>query len=45
MSGHSVTETAQGSGFGSAESLRRSFLRHVGVSPRGYQQRFRTSRR
>lgn len=43
--GHSVTETAQRSGFGSAESLRRSFIQHLGVAPRAYQQRFRTATR
>lgn len=43
--GHSVTETAHASGFGSPESLRRSFVQHLGVSPRAYQQRFQTSAR
>jgi transcriptional regulator GlxA family with amidase domain len=43
-SGHSVTETAQRSGYGSSESLRRSFIHHLGVSPRAYQQRFRSTR-
>jgi transcriptional regulator GlxA family with amidase domain len=41
--GHSVTDTVHRSGFGSAESLRRAFIQHVGISPRAYQQRFRTS--
>lgn len=41
--GHSVTETAARSGFGSAETLRRAFIQHVGVSPRAYQQRFRSA--
>jgi transcriptional regulator GlxA family with amidase domain len=41
--GHSVTDTVHRSGFGSAESLRRTFIQHVGISPRAYQQRFRTS--
>ncbi|GHF76882.1 transcriptional regulator GlxA family with amidase domain [Amycolatopsis bartoniae] len=43
--GVSVTDTVHASGFGSAESLRRSFLQHVGVPPKAYQQRFRTSAR
>ncbi|MEU0513841.1 MULTISPECIES: GlxA family transcriptional regulator [Amycolatopsis] len=43
--GHPVTATAYASGFGSAESLRRVFVQHTGVSPRAYQQRFQTSRR
>jgi transcriptional regulator GlxA family with amidase domain len=43
--GCSVTETAHRSGFGSTESLRRSFIQHAGVSPRAYQQRFQTATR
>ncbi|HEX3782811.1 MAG TPA: GlxA family transcriptional regulator [Pseudonocardiaceae bacterium] len=42
--GHSVTETAQRSGYGSSESLRRGFIQHLGVSPRAYQQRFQSTR-
>jgi AraC-like DNA-binding protein len=38
-----VTDTALRSGFGSAETLRRAFIRHLGVSPRAYQQRFRSA--
>ncbi len=41
--GHSVTDTAVRSGFGSAETLRRAFISHLGVSPRAYQQRFRSA--
>jgi transcriptional regulator GlxA family with amidase domain len=41
--GQPVTETAYGSGFGSAESMRRTFIQHLGVSPRAYQQRFRSA--
>jgi transcriptional regulator GlxA family with amidase domain len=41
--GHSVTDTAMRSGFGSAETLRRAFIAHLGVSPRAYQQRFRSA--
>jgi transcriptional regulator GlxA family with amidase domain len=43
--GHSVTETAQRTGYGSSESLRRSFVAHLGVSPRAYRQRFSSTRR
>lgn len=41
--GHSVTEAALRSGYGSAETLRRAFIRHAGVSPRAYQRRFRSA--
>lgn len=43
--GHSVALTARSVGIGSPETLRRVFTSHVGVSPRAYQERFRTSRR
>ncbi|GAA3127440.1 GlxA family transcriptional regulator [Streptosporangium carneum] len=43
--GHSVTSAAERAGFGSSESLRRAFVNQVGVSPRAYRQRFRSSRR
>ncbi|MFD0485359.1 GlxA family transcriptional regulator [Kineococcus sp. GCM10028916] len=43
--GHSVAATARAVGIGSPETLRRVFTAHVGVSPRAYQERFRTSRR
>ncbi|MBP2194334.1 transcriptional regulator GlxA family with amidase domain [Nocardia goodfellowii] len=42
-SGESVTRSARRSGLGSDESLRRVFLRHLGVSPSAYRARFRTS--
>jgi transcriptional regulator GlxA family with amidase domain len=41
--GHSVTDTALRSGFASAETLRRTFISHLGVSPRAYQKRFRSA--
>jgi AraC-like DNA-binding protein len=41
--GHSVTDAALRSGFGSAETFRRAFISHLGVSPRAYQQRFRSA--
>ncbi|MFI6865340.1 GlxA family transcriptional regulator [Nocardia sp. NPDC050406] len=44
-SGESVTQAAHRSGLGSEESLRRIFLRHLGVTPSAYRARFRTARR
>jgi transcriptional regulator GlxA family with amidase domain len=41
--GHSVTDTAPRSGYRSAETLRRTFVSHLGVSPRAYQRRFRSA--
>jgi transcriptional regulator GlxA family with amidase domain len=43
--GHSVTLAAQGAGFGGPETLRRAFLRHLGVSPRAYRQSFHSALR
>ncbi|WP_250002805.1 GlxA family transcriptional regulator [Actinoplanes sp. M2I2] len=40
--GQSVTATARQVGIGSPETLRRLFVARVGVSPRAYQQRFRS---
>ncbi len=40
--GESVTNTAFMSGFGSMETLRRTFISRLGVSPRAYQNRFKT---
>ncbi|MBN9618714.1 MAG: helix-turn-helix domain-containing protein, partial [Actinobacteria bacterium] len=42
-SGHGVTETARAAGFGSAESMRRTFVARLGVSPSHYRDRFRTT--
>ncbi|MGI5218235.1 GlxA family transcriptional regulator [Nocardia sp. CA-290969] len=42
--GHSVTEAATAAGYGSSEALRRAFVARIGVSPRKYQQRFRSTR-
>jgi transcriptional regulator GlxA family with amidase domain len=42
--GHSVEESARESGFGSAESMRRTFVARLGISPAGYRHRFRTTR-
>ncbi|MEV7010329.1 GlxA family transcriptional regulator [Streptosporangium sp. NPDC051022] len=43
--GHSVTSAAERAGFGSSESLRRAFVSRLGVSPRAYRQRFRSTQR
>lgn len=43
--GHTVYDTARLAGFGSAESLRRVFVEHLGVSPKAYKERFRTASR
>ncbi|GLZ11921.1 transcriptional regulator [Actinomadura sp. NBRC 104425] len=40
-----VDTVARLSGFGSAETMRRAFLRHVGVPPAAYRDRFRTTAR
>ncbi|WP_327068217.1 DJ-1/PfpI family protein [Kitasatospora sp. NBC_01250] len=42
--GESVTGAAHRSGLGSDETLRRVFLRHLGVAPSAYAARFRTTR-
>jgi transcriptional regulator GlxA family with amidase domain len=41
--GLSVAEAARAAGFGTPESMRRTFVLRVGVSPRAYQQRFRST--
>ena len=43
--GRTVTDTAHVAGFGSAETLRRVFVNHLGVSPKAYRDRFRTTSR
>jgi transcriptional regulator GlxA family with amidase domain len=43
--GHSITGAARRAGYGSPESLRRAFVSRLGVSPRAYQQRFRSAQR
>ncbi|GAA2264711.1 GlxA family transcriptional regulator [Streptomyces atrovirens] len=42
--GHGVTETARVAGFGSAETLRRTFVARFGVPPAHYRARFATTR-
>lgn len=44
LAGTSVTAAAAGSGFGSDETLRRTFLRHLGVTPTTYRARFASTR-
>lgn len=39
-SGRSVADSARLAGFGSAETLRRVFVNHLGVSPRAYRNNF-----
>lgn len=41
--GHSVAESARRAGFGSAETFRRVFISTVGVTPKAYRERFRTT--
>jgi transcriptional regulator GlxA family with amidase domain len=41
--GRSVADTARLSGFGSAETLRRVFVNELGISPRAYRDRFRST--
>ncbi|TDC54548.1 AraC family transcriptional regulator [Jiangella ureilytica] len=43
--GHTVTEAARLSGFGSPETLRRGFTRRFGIAPSRYRQNFATARR
>jgi len=40
VAGHTVASAAARSGLGSDETLRRVFLRHLGVSPTAYRHRF-----
>ncbi|OBI22402.1 AraC family transcriptional regulator [Mycobacterium sp. E2327] len=43
--GRTVADTARMAGFGSAETLRRVFVDHLGVSPKAYRDRFRSASR
>ncbi|MFD9727361.1 GlxA family transcriptional regulator [Streptomyces sp. NPDC059072] len=43
LDGHSVTSAARHSGLGSDETLRRVFVRHLGVTPTTYRRRFATT--
>ncbi|MEI5103764.1 DJ-1/PfpI family protein [Streptomyces sp. PmtG] len=40
LDGHSATSAARHSGFGSDETLRRAFARHLGTTPSEYRKRF-----
>jgi transcriptional regulator GlxA family with amidase domain len=44
-SGHAIEAAARAAGFGSAETLRRTFVARLGVSPKQYRDRFTTSAR
>ncbi|GAB0115435.1 GlxA family transcriptional regulator [Acidisoma sp. C75] len=39
--GQSVARAASACGFGTSETMRRAFLRHIGVGPSDYRERFR----
>jgi transcriptional regulator GlxA family with amidase domain len=41
--GHGVAETARAAGFGSSETMRRTFVARLGVSPSRYRARFGTT--
>ncbi|WP_040858854.1 GlxA family transcriptional regulator [Nocardia niigatensis] len=41
--GCGVTEAAMAAGYGTSEALRRAFIARLGISPRKYQQRFRST--
>ncbi|OZC63550.1 AraC family transcriptional regulator [Rhodococcus sp. 15-725-2-2b] len=41
--GYSVADSARRAGFGSAETFRRVFINHLGVTPKAYRERFRTT--
>ncbi|MFE0374160.1 hypothetical protein ACFW1M_00975 [Streptomyces inhibens] len=43
--GETVTATARRTGISSDESLRRLFLRRLGIPPSAYRARFRTTTR
>ncbi|CAL2056480.1 MULTISPECIES: GlxA family transcriptional regulator [Streptomyces] len=43
-SGRGVAEAARAAGFGSSETMRRTFVARLGVSPSGYRARFATTR-
>ncbi|MFZ2469794.1 MAG: helix-turn-helix domain-containing protein [Parvibaculum sedimenti] len=40
-----IETVAHQAGFGQAERMRRAFLRHLGVTPNRYRERFRTAKR
>lgn len=45
LEGHGLTQVARLCGFGSDETLRRAFARHLGTTPSNYRERFGTTGR
>lgn len=45
LDGHTVTDSARASGFGTDENLRRAFARNLGCTPSQYRSRFSTTNR
>jgi transcriptional regulator GlxA family with amidase domain len=43
LEGHPITRVAQLSGFGTDETLRRAFARHLGTTPTAFRDRFATT--
>ncbi|GAA2048000.1 GlxA family transcriptional regulator [Williamsia deligens] len=43
VAGYSVADSARRAGFGSAETFRRAFVANVGVTPKAYRERFRST--
>ncbi|QGU00995.1 HTH-type transcriptional regulator CdhR [Corynebacterium kalinowskii] len=43
LEGATVTSAARDAGFGTDEKLRRAFARHLGITPRDYRARFRST--
>jgi transcriptional regulator GlxA family with amidase domain len=43
LEGHPITRVAQRSGFGTDETLRRAFARHLGTTPTAFRDRFSTT--
>lgn len=43
LDGHPITRVAQHSGFGTDETLRRAFARHLGTTPTAFRNRFATT--
>lgn len=44
LDGHSITLSAQLAGFGSDETLRRAFVRHLNTTPTAFRERFSSTR-
>lgn len=41
--GNNIARSAQIAGFGTSETMRRAFAKHLGLTPKAYQDRFRTT--